>query len=109
MATITNGMKTVLKTDKEVTGLAGWMFLHELELLWELAIHFESDSVRLEPLSVTTATLRYKESRETDKVQVWDISDFNIKFHVQSERKNLEVKIAYVHLMPEVRTIVVTI
>ncbi len=109
MATITNGMKTVLKTDKEVTGLAGWMFLHELELLWELAIHFENDSVRLEPLKVTTAILRYKESRETDKVQVLDISNFTAKFHVQSERKNLEVKIDYVHLMPEVRTIVVTI
>ena len=74
-----------------------------------ITIHFENDSVRLEPLKVTTVTLRYKESRETDKVQVWDISDFNIKFHVQSERKNLEVKIDYVHLMPEVRTIVVTI
>lgn len=109
MATITNGMKTVLKTDKEVTGLAGFMFLHELELFWELAMHFESDSVRLEPLKVTTAFLRYKESRETDKVQVLDISNFTAKFHVQSERENLEVKIAYVHLMPEVRTIVVTI
>lgn len=107
MATITNGMKTVLKTD--VTGLENWMFLHELELLWELAIHFESDSVRLEPLNVTTAILRYKESRETDKVQIIDISNFTIKFHVQSERKNLEVKIAYVHLMFEVNTIIITI
>ena len=109
MATITNGMKTIITSDKEVTGLESWMFLHELELLWELAIHFDTDSVRLEPINVTTAILRYKESRETKTIQTLDISNFTTKFYVQSERKNLEVKILYVHLMPEVKTIVVTI
>lgn len=110
MATITNGMKTVLTTDKEVLGLGAGMFLHSLELLWEIAQHFEPGVLRVEPVAITQAILKYKDTPESTTPIAMDLSDWKMELYRLEERDvPYEFRIVQVELFVDERKLIAAI
>jgi len=110
MATITNGMKTVLTTGKEVMGLGPGMFLHSLELLWEIAQHFEPGVLRVEPVAITQAILKYKDSPEATTPIAMDLSDWKMElFRLEERDSPYEFKIVQVELLVNERKLIASI